>query len=52
MEANELEVAPYSSASIYLFGRLAELELELCDRIRNHLLDSGLDLMACPGVPK
>ncbi len=40
-----------SSASYYLFGRLAHLELILCERIQNFLLESGLDMMACPGKP-
>jgi hypothetical protein len=50
IESNELEVSPYSSSSFYLFGRLARLELELCHRMQNFLLDEGLDMMACPGT--
>ena len=49
MESKELEVTPYSSASFYLFGRLAKLELDLSQRMQDDLHDAGLEMMACPG---
>ena len=49
LESKELEICPYSSSAYYLFGRLAQLELDLSEKAQNFLLDAGLDMMACPG---
>ena len=49
LESKELEICPYSSSAYYLFGRLAQLELDLSEMAQNFLLDAGLDMMACPG---
>ena len=49
LESKELEICPYSWLAYYLFGRLAQLELDLCQEVYRHLLDAGLDMMACPG---
>jgi hypothetical protein len=50
LESKELEICPYSSNAYYLFGRLAQLELDLCQKAQHFLLDAGLDMMACPGT--
>lgn len=47
-ESEELEVSNNSPRAYYLIGRLARLELDLCENVQTHLLDSGLDMLSCP----